>query len=340
MVDNQINADVLVVGAGLSGLLAARVLSAHGLKVTIVDKGRSVGGRLATRRIGEGLADHGAQFFTVRSPEFQTLVDEWLASGLVYQWASGFSDGQDITKPFDGHPRYVVKGGMNALAKHLAAEIDQKATIRVGVKMNAVTATTKGWHAQDEACDLYNMRAVLMTPPVPQSLKLLGMVLDQLKPDDRAALERIAYAPCVAGLFRVQGTANLPEPGAIQSPNEPISWMADNQRKGISPNATVITVHAGTNYSQQLWDMPENVALAMLQAALQPYLESAGSFVEAQLKRWRYALPTTLHPERYLLAEGVPALAFAGDAFGESRVEGAALSGLAAGAALAAKLVS
>ena len=56
---------------------------------------------------------------------------------------------------------------------------------------------------------------------------------------------------------------------------------------------------------------------------------------EMQLKRWRYALPTTLHPERYLLATGIPTLAFAGDAFGWPRVEGAALSGLTAGDALA-----
>ncbi|HMQ53993.1 MAG TPA: FAD-dependent oxidoreductase, partial [Anaerolineae bacterium] len=59
---NQTNyADVLVVGAGLSGLMAANLLKAYGFKVTVLDKGRSVGGRLATRRIGPGRADHGAQ---------------------------------------------------------------------------------------------------------------------------------------------------------------------------------------------------------------------------------------------------------------------------------------
>jgi len=66
---------VVIVGAGISGLVAARELAAHDVDVTVVDKGRSVGGRLATRRIGDARLDHGAQFFTVRTPAFQACVD-------------------------------------------------------------------------------------------------------------------------------------------------------------------------------------------------------------------------------------------------------------------------
>ena len=62
--------NVVVIGAGLSGLIAAQSLQAHGHKLLVVDKGRSPGGRLATRRIGPATLDHGAQFFTVRSEEF------------------------------------------------------------------------------------------------------------------------------------------------------------------------------------------------------------------------------------------------------------------------------
>ena len=49
-----------------------------------------------------------------------------------------------------------------------------------------------------------------------------------------------------------------------------------------------------------------------------------------EYKRWRYALPTVRHPDRTLVAEAVPLLVFAGDAFMEARVEGAVLSGLTA----------
>ena len=67
---------VVIVGAGIAGLVAARELAASGVDVRVVDKGRSVGGRLATRRIGDARLDHGAQFFTVRTPAFRARVDD------------------------------------------------------------------------------------------------------------------------------------------------------------------------------------------------------------------------------------------------------------------------
>ena len=83
------------------------------------DKGRSPGGRLATRRIDGARVDHGAQFFTVRSDEFAALrARSGSAAGLVREWCRGFS------AEGDGYPRYVARGGMNALAKHLAAGLD------------------------------------------------------------------------------------------------------------------------------------------------------------------------------------------------------------------------
>ena len=73
---------VLVVGAGLSGLIAARELQKNGISTAIVDKGTSVGGRLATRRIAGGVADHGAQFFTARTNIFKAEIDEWLSEDM------------------------------------------------------------------------------------------------------------------------------------------------------------------------------------------------------------------------------------------------------------------
>ena len=81
--------NVVVIGAGLSGLMAAKSLQVQGHKVLVVDKGRSVGGRLATRRIGTATLDHGAQFFTVRSEEFAKHVDAWLQQVSCVNGAKG-----------------------------------------------------------------------------------------------------------------------------------------------------------------------------------------------------------------------------------------------------------
>ena len=74
---------LLIVGAGLSGLVAARRLVDHyGAPVELVDKGRGVGGRLATRRMDGDRFDHGAQYFTARDPVFRI----WFKVGSTRDW--------------------------------------------------------------------------------------------------------------------------------------------------------------------------------------------------------------------------------------------------------------
>ena len=58
--------DVVVVGAGIAGLMASKQLSEAGYRVAVLEKARGVGGRMATRRIGEAVCDHGAQYFSVK----------------------------------------------------------------------------------------------------------------------------------------------------------------------------------------------------------------------------------------------------------------------------------
>ena len=68
--------DVVVIGAGIAGLIAAGELKRAGLHVLVLDKGRGVGGRIATRRIGGATFDHGAQFITQRNPRFAAVLEK------------------------------------------------------------------------------------------------------------------------------------------------------------------------------------------------------------------------------------------------------------------------
>lgn len=325
-----VRTDILIVGAGLSGLMAATILKRAGQHVVLLDKGRSVGGRLATRRVGAGEADHGAQFFTVRDENFQTFVNDWIVNeDIVYVWSHGWSDGSTADNPQDGYPRYSVRGGMNALAKHLAVGLD----VRLDVQIERVAYYSEEWAAQTADGSTYQAKALLLTPPVPQSLKLLENGGAALTADDIAALSIIEYAPCLCGLFLIEGDVYLPEPGALQRPYAEIAWIADNQRKGISPHARVLTLHANNDFSRQNYDATDGVLLERFTAELGSFMSPDAHILEAQIKRWRYSQPTTLHPERCLQADGLP-LVFAGDAFGGARIEGAALSGLAAAGAL------
>lgn len=319
----------LVVGAGIAGLTAARALRERGVAVTVLDKGRGVGGRLATRRLGESVMDHGAQFFTVRNPVFEAWVREWEAAGVVQEWCRGFADAEGRVGA-DGHPRYGGVGGMTTLAKHLAGGL----RVQTGMRVAAIRRRSRGWVAWAEGV-AYAADALVLTPPVPQTLAILDAGDVELPPDIRDALDTVAYDLCLAVLAVLDGPSGIPAPGAVQIGEEPVVWVADNQQKGISPRACGLTLHGGPEFSRyfERWD-DGTIATALLAAAG----KWVGAPVQtAQVQRWRYAQPIFPLPDPCLFVDGPP-LVFAGDAFGGPRVEGAALSGLAAAERIAAAL--
>lgn len=133
----------------------------------------------------------------------------------------------------------------------------------------------------------------------------------------------------------LRGPSGLAVPGAVDPDDGPIDWMADNHLKGVSA-VPAITIHATADFSRANWDsVGEVVAAELLRSAA---LESDEIDDLVQVHRWRFARPTVIHPDRCLVADGLPPLVFAGDAFGGAKVEGAALSGAAAAVAVVSRL--
>lgn len=311
---------VVIVGAGLAGLTAARRLHDSGVDVLVVDKGRSVGGRLATRRIGDARLDHGAQFFTVRGDDFAGLVERARGAGVVYEWCRGFDE------PPDGHPRYAATGGMTGLAKWLATGID----VRVGCELGSISTQGDRWRLTAVDGTAWEASAAIVTPPLPQSLALLDRGDVALAAPDRARLDGIAYFSTLALLTTMDARPAVPPPGAVQLPEtECFTFVADNQQKGVS-DVPAVTLHANHQYSASRYDDDPDEVLDELLELARPWFGNAG-VVDAQLKKWRYAGPVVPLPEATLAATvGGCALAFAGDALGGPKVEGAFNSGLAA----------
>jgi monoamine oxidase len=73
---NGTHNDVVVIGAGMAGLTAARALAEAGLKVLVVEAQDRIGGRIWTRHIGDEVIELGAEFIHGRPPELWALIDE------------------------------------------------------------------------------------------------------------------------------------------------------------------------------------------------------------------------------------------------------------------------
>lgn len=315
---------VVVIGAGISGLVAAHELVAAGAEVAVVDKGRSVGGRLATRRIGDARLDHGAQFFTVRTPAFQRRVDDWVDRGLVHVWNHGFDPDAS-----DGHPRYVASNGMNSLAKDLAAGLDASpCSIETSTMAFTVRSadSAAGWDVVIDDATVRSGDAVILTSPLPQSLALLvdsGVEMD-------GTLMRTEYDRTIGLLVTLDGASAVPATGGVHDGDDVFSFIGDNRSKGVSPTHAV-TFHANPGWSETHWN-DDDTLIDTLSAAAQRWLGDA-RIVEAQVKKWRLATPRSIWPDPcWVSADGH--IVMAGDAFAGPKVEGAHNSGLAAAHAL------
>lgn len=311
--------DVAIIGGGISGILAARKLMNAGFKVMVLDKSKSVGGRLATRRIDGGRADHGAQFFTVRTDLFQQLVDEWEKNRWVSKWFG------------ENHPRYKATNGMNQLVKKLASNVPLQTTFKV----HRLLRDQDNYRVISEEGDGVTSKAILLTPPAPQTVQLLERSEVHLSADAMTSLRNIHFDPALVCLLTLKGELTfLSSEGHTDSDlPDGIERIVENHAKGISQEK-ITTIYATSDFSKKAYDEDDDVILDELVSRLS-HLLPTDLIRDRQLKRWRYAQADRVYPHPFLQLSRKEAVFVAGDAFlheedetGKTRIESAVISGL------------
>jgi len=309
--------DVLVIGAGMTGLIAAKELQATGLRVAVLDKGRGVGGRMATRRFGDAVFDHGAQFITGRDDRFLQSLRAWEKAGCAMEWCRGFGEDQA------GHLRWRGAPGMTGIAKDLALGLD----VRLQHQITALKRESGVWIAETKDGVSLPARAVIQTAPVPQALAMFDEGGWTPDPEMRQRLEAITYERCLVAMALLKDSSKVPPPGGLSLKDGPIAWLGDNHQKGISKHPAV-TIHATPEYSLTNWDRDRLEVAAELIDVAAPWI--GRDVREFQAHGWKFSRPIQTDECGCLVVNEAPLMIMAGDAFSTPRVEGAALSGWAA----------
>jgi predicted NAD/FAD-dependent oxidoreductase len=154
----------IIIGAGLSGLTAAHELIKNNWEVTTLDKGRGVGGRMATRRTGEARFDHGAQYFSTKTADFQAFTQNIIQKNIAKKWNL-----QEGDKTFS-HARVIGIDGMNMIPKFLAEGLN----IKINEKVISISETKNGCKVITEAGNFYESDALICTTPAPQAIEILN----------------------------------------------------------------------------------------------------------------------------------------------------------------------
>lgn len=327
----QSEQDIIVVGSGLAGLSAADELCDAGYSVLLIDKGRGIGGRLATRRIANATFDYGAQFFTARSSRFKDCVKEWIKAGIAEEWYSSYPGNPN------GHPRYRGVPTMTAVAKHLA----QGKNLLQATRVERLVQIPSGWEVHVDTNQTFKAKALLITCPVPQILTLLSTSDIAIPENILKRLQTIEYERCIAVMASLDAPSDIAPPGALYFDQGAIAWISDNQQKGLSEKPA-ITVHASATFSLENFDRDRQKVGHELLDIARPHIGNS-QIIDFQVHGWRFSKPTIVdNSESILITQStqLPPIAVAGDAFAGPRFEGAVVSGWSAGKQLIKALKS
>jgi predicted NAD/FAD-dependent oxidoreductase len=283
---------VAVIGAGIAGLACATTLARAGSGVTLFEKSRRQGGRVATRRL-EGLSfNHGAQFATAHGPDFAALLAGLATAGIAASWPAAGGEGR----------RMSFRPGMSALPAAMAAQAAMAGTdLRTARHAAFLHRIDAGWQVRHlDAADILPgcttreggdlsgpFGAVLVALPGHQAASLIATAGHRFADTARTAV----MAPCWAVMARFAEPIDGCD--VRQSATSSVAWAArEGSRPGAEPAADRWVLHASADWSRaHLEDGPEVAGAALIAAFRAETGAAAPDLVLAH--RWRYALVET-----------------------------------------------
>lgn len=313
-----------VIGAGISGIACANRLLDQGHDVHIFDRGRRIGGRMASRTLRDTntnfdgrVVDYGASYFTVSTNEFRAALSPLVASGIVREWTDTFhvAEPEGIMGVKTGPVRYAAPGGLRTVVEALAVDIP-RSSCTFPHEVERVEISAPHYSIDGQSFD-----ALAMCVPVPQAGKCMDA--DLLPPRVNV------WEPVIAVTMVFTNRTWQELDGVFVNDDPVLTWIADDgSRRG--DGAPVLVAHVNPVFvAGHLKDPPAVIPFAI--ATVRRILGISEYPDWSWAHRWSLArpLPVPGPPDvpRSWVHPHLP-LGFAGDAFSaEPRVEAAWLSG-------------
>lgn len=315
---------VAIVGSGLAGLVVASRLREAGVDTTLFEKSRGPGGRMAAKRLPEpsdGSADIGAQYFTIRNPDFRQFLERYAGPSTFGLWRGVFRYEHPEQGWQDMHAaeRYVGIPRMSAITRAISQDLD----VRSGVRIARLKRDSNGlWQLRDTDGKVYErFDAVVMTPPPAQTVELLsGSGLSELAGDLNIRVSRMQACWTVVVHFP-EGTGASFQ--ALMPASGKLHWIANNSSKpGRDDEGEWWVLHGEPDWSDAHTDMPQEQVREELLEAFRACSGITTPHRESLVHRWLYARPRARTTPGHLWFSD-SRLALAGDWLEGGRVEGA-----------------
>ena len=312
---------IAIIGAGISGLTTAINLDKN-YEITLFEKSRGAGGRICTRYTDSYNFDHGAQFFTARSPEFKEFLKPLINSGVIDNWKARLIEVRDnviINRQQWNNdlPHYVGVPSMSSIGKYLSKNLNIKLNTEVSIQKSP-----EGWKVIDSDGEVFgHYDWVISSIPAEQSLQLLP---DYFSHHD--ALKQKKMLGCYSLMLGFDEALDL-DWDAAQLTGTDISWIAVNSSKPGRPDDYSLLVHSTNEWAEEHLDDDVDAVKAYLCSQVAEIIgQNVYSAHHIDLHRWRYAnIPK--QDNNTLFIDSESKLAACGDWCKKGRIEEAFRSG-------------
>lgn len=328
-----------IIGAGIAGLTAGRLLAQAGHEVTILEKSRGFGGRMATRYTGKDLQlklDHGVSYFTADSPEFQQFTAELLDKKIIQLWGEDFLfyDGEKIV---ERNPNkrdsaiFTAVDGMNSIGKYLSRWVDVKSDTKVGglTHIGENRRKKRSWMINLLSRETFEADAVIIATPAPQAYGILNTTTDEVSTLKMIReIDEVSYDPSYSLMLGYGDTVH-PKWQAIQCKNSSIRFISnEGSKRDVGENCTLVVQSSPAFARNHRHSDEEQVKKALLSELA----EIVGGWTTtpewSQLHFWKFSQPmkSLKRPYFEMEIEETP-LALVGDYFEGNDVDAAYRSG-------------
>jgi renalase len=330
---------IAIIGAGIAGLAAGRELARAGHHVTLIEKSRGLGGRLATRYAGDNLEvklDHGTPYFTTKSPEFSGLVAELLDKNLIKIWddKNWQYDGVQLLKTRPNSietVKYIAINGMNSIGKYLARWVDVLSETRAGglTYLGNNTKKKRAWMINLTDFNTFEADAVIVATPAPQAYGIIQTCQDETGTLTLISeIDEVEYDSSVT-LLAGYPNAEVPEWDLITCEDHMIKTVSNESSKRDSGPGTSLVVHSTSEFAINNREAPKE---DVIENMLDRLSQIAGNWSATpdwnQIHYWRYVQSRNPINRPYMEIEELDSpLALIGDYFQGNTVDDAYSSG-------------
>lgn len=247
-----------IIGAGISGLTAGKKLAQAGHDVTVIEKNRSLGGRLATYTKGDQIFDYGVSSIISSDPTFEFFMEMLKEKSSLKEWARDFAlfDGTQLHEINPNRPRnsyHVSEEGISSIADYMSRWVDVKSAAKAGglTHIGADRGKKRSWMINMTDSSVFECDAVILATPAPEAYGILQTAQDET-PARRIIrhIDEVEYRPGYA-LMASYKIEDMPSWKGIECEDHTLKWIGNESSKLDNPSHTSLVIRSSASFARK-----------------------------------------------------------------------------------------